>query len=89
MVVLALALVTLGAIWVGARIDAAFALQRRAPEGLSVVARAGATSPGVASLVATERDSAPGVRPIMDPGDLSGSVIRPGARLRLPEASTR
>ncbi|MEV7010351.1 LysM peptidoglycan-binding domain-containing protein [Streptosporangium sp. NPDC051022] len=80
-----LTLLTLGALWVGARIDGASALEPRDREGLPwVVVRGGDTLWGIAEAMTTERDAASAVRLIMDLNDLPDSVIRPGARLYLP-----
>lgn len=88
MVVAALTLVTLGALWVGTRIDAASALERGGREGLSwVVVRGGDTLWEIADSVTGGGDPAPAIRRIMDLNGLSDSVIRPGTRLYLPDGS--
>lgn len=90
MVVSALTVLTLGALWAGARIDAASAGERRSREGLPwVVVRKGDTLWKIAEAVTTEGDPASTVRLIMDVNDLSDSVIQPGARLHLPGGSAR
>ncbi|WP_165781411.1 LysM peptidoglycan-binding domain-containing protein [Streptosporangium minutum] len=87
-VVAALTLVTLGALWVGARIDAASALEGGGREGLSwVVVRGGDTLWEIADSVTEGGDPAAVIRRIMDLNGLSDSVIRPGTRLYLPEGS--
>lgn len=87
-VVAALTLVTLGALWVGARIDAASALEHGGREGLSwVVVRGGDTLWEIADAVTGGGDPAPTIRRIMDLNGLSDSVIRPGTRLYLPGGS--
>ncbi|MGV9775360.1 LysM peptidoglycan-binding domain-containing protein [Streptosporangium sp. NPDC003464] len=84
----ALTLATLGALWVGARIDAASAFERRGHEGLPwVVVHGGDTLWEIADAVTRDGDPAPTVRQIMDLNGLSDSVIRPGARLYLPDGS--
>ncbi|MEU7454180.1 LysM peptidoglycan-binding domain-containing protein [Streptosporangium roseum] len=87
-VVAALTLVTLGALWVGARIDAASALEHGGREELSwVVVRGGDTLWEIADAVTEGGDPAPTIRRIMDLNGLSDSVIRPGTRLYLPDGS--
>ncbi|MFD8558856.1 LysM peptidoglycan-binding domain-containing protein [Streptosporangium canum] len=87
-VVAALTLVTLGALWVGARIDAASALEHGSREDLSwVVVRGGDTLWEIADAATGGGDPAPAIRRIMDLNGLSDSVIRPGTRLYLPDGS--
>ncbi|WP_433241827.1 LysM peptidoglycan-binding domain-containing protein [Streptosporangium sp. CA-135522] len=89
-VVALLTLITLGALWVGARIDAASAGGRGGHEGLPwVVVHGGDTLWGIADAVTGEADPAPTVRRIMELNGLSDSVIRSGVRLYLPGDSVR
>jgi hypothetical protein len=85
-VVAVLALFTVGGLWVGGRIDAASAGERRSHEGLpSVVVRQGDTLREIADTVTREIDPDRVIRRIMDLNGLSGPVLQPGTRLYLPE----
>ncbi|MFF5208175.1 LysM peptidoglycan-binding domain-containing protein [Streptosporangium sp. NPDC000396] len=90
MVISALTVITLGVLWVGARIDAASAIERRSHEGLPwVVVHRGDTLWEIADAVTVEGDPAPTIRRIMDLNGLPDSVIQPGTRLYLPDGFAR
>jgi LysM domain len=85
-VVAVLALLTVGGLWIGGRIDAASAGERRGHEGLPwVVVHEGDTLREIAETATREIDPDRVVRQIMDLNGLSGSVIQPGIRLYLPD----
>ncbi|SNS54960.1 LysM domain-containing protein [Streptosporangium subroseum] len=84
--VAALALITLGGLWIGGRIDAASAGERSGHEGLPwVVVHEGDTLREIADAATREVDPGRVARRIMDLNGLSGSVLQPGTRLYLPD----
>ncbi|WP_329084304.1 LysM peptidoglycan-binding domain-containing protein [Streptosporangium sp. NBC_01469] len=81
-----LALFTLAVLWIGGRIDMASAGERAGLEGLPrITVHAGDTLWEIADALTEEADTGPAVRRIMDLNGLSGSEVRPGDRLYLPE----
>ncbi|MEV6862126.1 LysM peptidoglycan-binding domain-containing protein [Streptosporangium subroseum] len=81
-----LALLTLGGLWIGGRIDAASAGERGGREGLPwVVVHEGDTLREIADAATREVDPGRVARRIMDLNGLSGSVLQPGTRLYLPD----
>ncbi|GAA0850383.1 hypothetical protein GCM10009525_74480 [Streptosporangium amethystogenes subsp. fukuiense] len=90
MAVTVLVLFTLGALWLGGRIDTALAGERTGHEGLSrITVHAGDTLWEIADALAPEGDAGRTVRRIMDLNGLAGSEVRPGTRLYLPEGLIR
>lgn len=84
-----LALLTLGGLWIGGRIDAASAGERRGHEGLHwVVVQRGDTLREIVDAVTRKVDPDGVTRQIMDLNGLSGSVVQPGTRLYLPAGLT-
>ncbi|WP_440064707.1 LysM peptidoglycan-binding domain-containing protein [Streptosporangium sp. OZ121] len=85
-----LALLTLGVLWIGGRIDMASAGGRPDLEGLPrITVHAGDTLWEIADALTEEADAGPTVRRVMDLNGLSGSTVRPGTRLYLPEGLLR
>ncbi|MGJ6968189.1 LysM peptidoglycan-binding domain-containing protein [Streptosporangium sp. G11] len=81
-----LVLVALGVLWIGGRIDMASAGEREGLESLPrITVHAGDTLWEIADALTEEADAGPMVRRIMDLNGLSGSEVRPGTRLYLPE----
>jgi hypothetical protein len=89
-VVLAIAMLVLGALWVGTRaIGLASSGREAAPatEGAPwVTVRPGDTLWEIAHAVSADDDPGPLIRQIMELNGLSDTLIRPGSRLYLPDA---
>lgn len=80
-----LALLALGVLWIGGRIDTALAGERADRGGLPrITVHAGDTLWEIADALTAEGDAGRMVRRIIDLNGLPGSAVQPGTRLHLP-----